>query len=111
MPNTIQSLDDLTATSAITEDQINAILARLDVKIFNLLHDGGHMAAIDTSTPGEAGMTVNYSASLRALMQLREMYAKLLASPELRGDFALGLSQSFPLEVQTNEPDLPARFA
>ena len=111
MANTIKTLSDLGTVSAITEDQINAILARLDIKIFNALHDGGDQAAIDISLPGEAGVTVNYSASLRAFMSLRESYAKLLASPELRGDYALGMSQLLPLESTTNESDLPIRFA
>lgn len=112
MANTIRSLSDLgTSTVAITEEQINAILADLDVKIYNLIHDGGHLAAVDMNLPGEAGASVNYSASLRTFMSLREMYAKLLASPELRGDYALGMSQLLPLESTTNEHDLPTRFA
>lgn len=112
MANTISSLEDLTDGSDITEGQIKRLIAKLDIKIHNILHDGGDHAALDTKTMGETGLDVKYSTSLEAMLKLRAYYAELLASPEKRGDYALLFSQVLPLVDEVpNESDFPSRYS
>ena len=110
--STITSLTDLSASAEhITEDQLKALIASLHVKINNILHGAGDLGAINTSTPGPAGITINFAASLQSFIKLLEHYEHLLANPQLRGDFSIEFSQSSPVEFNPHVSDFPNRYS
>lgn len=106
----IASLSELTDAEHITEAQLLALIAALHVKIRNILHGDGSLGAINTSTPGAAGITINYAQSLQSFLAVLKHYENLLANPQLRGDFAIEFSQSSPVEFTPHVTDFPVRY-
>lgn len=72
-------LTDLSSVSgaALTESQIRGILAQVDLDITNLLRDG-KLSALKYAFPGKAGRTADRAGNLRALLEARDYYRKLL---------------------------------
>jgi len=64
---------------ALTEKQIDGILAQIDLDIANLLRDG-KLAAVKYSVPGAGGRSTDRAANLQALLEARKYYAKLKES-------------------------------
>lgn len=93
-------LPDLTTLSGTepTIEQINAILAQIDLDIANLLRDG-KLAALKYSTPGNTGPTADRGANLQALLEARKHYQQLL---ENRPNWQT---------TQYQEPDTPPPIA
>jgi hypothetical protein len=74
-------LPDLSSVSGteLTDEQLRGILAQVDLDITNLLRDG-KLSALRYGTPGDAGALTDRSANLRALLEARSVYQKLLES-------------------------------
>lgn len=72
----LTSLDGLTGTP-ISETQIVAILAQIDLDIMNLLRDG-KLAALKYSLPGHVAGSSDRAANLQALLAARHHYERLL---------------------------------
>lgn len=74
-------LPDLSSLSGadLTEPQLKAILAQIDLDITNLLRDG-KLSALRYSVAGQPGQHTDRAANLKALLQAREHYAQLLAA-------------------------------
>lgn len=74
-------LTDLTGMEgeALTEKQIDGILAQIDLDIANLLRDG-KLAAVKYSVPGAGGRSTDRAANLQALLEARKYYATLKES-------------------------------
>lgn len=72
-------LNDLSSVSgtALTEQQIRGILAQIDLDVTNLLRDG-KLSALKYALPGRAGRTADRAGNLRALLEARDYYQKLL---------------------------------
>jgi len=72
-------LPDLSTVSGteLTDEQLRGILAQIDLDITNLLRDG-KLSALRYGTPGEAGASTDRAANLRALLEARAHYQKLL---------------------------------
>jgi len=64
------------AGEALTEKQIDGILAQIDLDISNLLRDG-KLAALKYSVPGAGGRSTDRAANLNALLEARKYYAQL----------------------------------
>jgi len=60
-----------------TEGQIRGILAQIDLDIVNLARDG-KMAAVKYAVPGAAGRSMDRAAGLKALLEARKHYERLL---------------------------------
>lgn len=73
----LTTLDDL-AGQPLTEPQIQAILAQIDLDIANLLRDG-KLAAAKYSL-GEGAPATDRAANLQALLAARKHYESLLQS-------------------------------
>ncbi len=63
----------------LTEVQIRAILAQIDLDVMNLLRDG-KLAALKYSVGGNAGATTDRAANLQALLAARQHYQQLLST-------------------------------
>ena len=74
-------LSDLSSVSGndLTEDQIQGILAQIDLDIINLLRDG-KLSALKYGIPGQAGQSTDRAANLKALLAARLHYEQLLMS-------------------------------
>ena len=74
-------LPDLSSLSAdeLTDDQLRAILAQIDLDIVNLLRDG-KLSALKYGVAGPAGQQTDRAANLHALLAAREHYQQLLAA-------------------------------
>ncbi len=72
-------LPDLSTVSGaeLSEEQLRGILAQIDLDITNLLRDG-KLSALRYGTPGEQGALTDRAANLRALVEARGTYQKLL---------------------------------
>lgn len=102
----VNSLDNLGGSSTpITEDQLHQILNAIALKIVNINHADGYLGAIDYEEYGEGGHRVYFSNSLKALLDQHRYFSELLASPELRGDIGLVLTQSIPPDMVTGDDD------
>jgi hypothetical protein len=64
--------------AAVTETQIQAILAQIDLDVMNLLRDG-KLAALKYSVGANAGATTDRAANLQALLAARQHYQQLLS--------------------------------
>lgn len=64
--------------SPLTEPQIRAILAQIDLDIFNLLRDG-KLAALKYSVGTSIGPAADRSANLQTLLEARRQYQALLS--------------------------------
>ncbi|MCA8997249.1 MAG: hypothetical protein KDA36_09270 [Planctomycetaceae bacterium] len=76
-------LPDLSTVSGdeLTPQQINGILAQIDLDITNLVRDG-KLSALKYGIGGAAGQSTDRAANLHALLAARDHYQKLLqASP------------------------------
>lgn len=72
-------LTDLSSVegTALTEAQINGILNQIDLDITNLVRDG-KLSALNYATGGQAGRSADRAGNLRALLEARAHYQKLL---------------------------------
>ena len=109
--NTITSLSQLTDNTAITEEEIDAVIKNLTIKMVNMLNDGGHQAGIDIRTNGASGMDVRPSTTLEQMRKMLEFFSDLRANPQKRGDFGIAFTQNFPEDTLANVADFPTRFA
>lgn len=109
--NTITSLSQLTDNTPITEEEIDAVIKNLTIKMYNILNDGGHQAGVDLRTNGATGIDVRYSSHLEQLRKMMEFFTDLRANPQKRGDFGIAFSQNFPEDTLANVADFPTRFA
>jgi hypothetical protein len=74
-------LPDLSSVSGneLSADQLRGIIAQVDLDIVNLLRDG-KLSALKYGVGGAAGQQTDRAANLRALVDAREHYQKLLES-------------------------------
>ena len=74
-------LEDLSTVSGsdLSEARIQGILAQIDLDITNLLRDG-KLSALKYAVGGQGGPTADRAANLRALLEARHHYEKLLLS-------------------------------
>lgn len=64
---------------AITEPQIRGILKQIDLDIANLVREG-KLSALKYAVGGTAGMQSDRAANLRALLEARAHYERLLGA-------------------------------
>jgi hypothetical protein len=88
----INSLGSITGEQ-ITEEQLLGLIAKCDVAIHNILFANGTFGALDIKEYGPAGFQSETSKLLQELRKTRELYMDLLTHPELRGDYAILISQ------------------
>lgn len=72
----LTNLDGVQGTELGTE-QIQGILAQIDLDLLNLVRDG-KLAALKYSVGGAGGAQTDRAANLRALLEARDYYQKLL---------------------------------
>jgi hypothetical protein len=73
-------LTDLSSVSGeeLTDAQIRGILTQIDLDIMNLVRDG-KLSALKYRVGGAAGQESDRAANLRALLEARTHYERLLA--------------------------------
>lgn len=102
----VNSLDDLGGSGTpITEEQLHKILNSITLKMMNIDHADGYLGAIDYEEYGEGGHRVYFSNSLKGLLDQHRYFSELLASPELRGDIGMVLTQNIPPDMVTGDND------
>lgn len=71
-------LPDLSSVAGqpLSAEQIDGIIAQIDLDIVNFLRDG-KLAAINYSLPGDAGRSMNRAINLKTLVEAREYYEGL----------------------------------
>lgn len=79
--------------SSLTDDQIDGILNRLDLRIINLIDGDGKYALLPVEEVGLAGFKTDPTKLLDALLRARKAYGHLMSHPEERGDIAVILSE------------------
>lgn len=74
-------LGDLSGVAGtdLSEEQIKGILAQIDLDITNLLRDG-KLSALKYGLAGQGAGTTDRAANLRALLEARRHYERLLRS-------------------------------
>lgn len=74
-------LSDLSTVSGeeLTEEQIRGILAQVDLDITNLVRDG-KLSALKYGLAGHDGLKTDRATNLRALLEARAHYERLLES-------------------------------
>jgi hypothetical protein len=74
-------LTDLSTVTGeeLTEEQIRGILAQIDLDITNLVRDG-KLSALKYGLAGHDGLKTDRSSNLRALLEARAHYERLLNS-------------------------------
>lgn len=72
----LTNLDGVQGTE-LSADQIQGILAQVDLDLLNLVRDG-KLAALKYSVGGAGGAQTDRAANLQALLQARDYYQKLL---------------------------------
>lgn len=74
----MSDLSDLNSVSgtSLTGEQLDAILAQIDLDVLNVLRDG-KLAAVKYTLPGGAGLGMDRAANLQALLQARDYYQRL----------------------------------
>lgn len=74
-------LPDLSSLAGeeLTDEQLRAILAQIDLDIVNLLRDG-KLSALKYGVTGPAGQQTDRAANLQALLAARNHYQQLLSS-------------------------------
>ena len=72
----LSDLDDLTGED-LTEAQIRGVLRQIDLDITNLVRDG-KLSALKYASRGAAGRTADRAGNLRALLEARAYYERLL---------------------------------
>ena len=77
MPD-LSDLDDLSGED-LTEAQIRGVLRQIDLDITNLVREG-KLSALKYATRGPAGRTADRAGNLRALLEARAYYERLLES-------------------------------
>ena len=77
----MSDLTDLSTVSGqpLSSEQLDAILAQIDLDILNLLRDG-KLAAVKYALPGPAGLGADRAANLQALLAARDHYQRLKAA-------------------------------
>ena len=77
----MSDLNGLSSVSGteLTEAQIKGILAQIDLDITNLLRDG-KLSALKYGLAGQGGGVTDRAANLRALLEARRNYERLLHS-------------------------------
>jgi hypothetical protein len=72
-------LPDLSSVSGndLTDEQLRGVIAQIDLDITNLLRDG-KLSALRYGTLGDQGALTDRSANLKALLEARSHYQKLL---------------------------------
>lgn len=68
---------EVVSGAALTAEQIQGILAQIDLDLLNLVRDG-KLSALKYGIGGEAGQSTDRSANLRALLAARDYYQTLL---------------------------------
>lgn len=63
----------------LSDAQIHAILAQIDLDIMNLVRDG-KLSALRYGVAGPAGQTTDRAANMAALLAARDHYQRLLAA-------------------------------
>jgi hypothetical protein len=61
----------------LSEEQIKGILTQIDLDITNLVREG-KLSALNYTVGGQAGRTADRTGNLRALLEARTYYQKLL---------------------------------
>lgn len=94
----IRELDDLTAATAITEEQIHRLLNKIDTKLHNIMFPAGDMeedalAGLDYEEHGDVGHKVETWRLIQGLLGWKKSLQDALSNPELRGDLAMFISQ------------------
>lgn len=74
----LTDLDDLTGDD-LTEAQIRGLLRQIDLDITNLVREG-KLSALKYASRGPAGRTADRAGNLRALLEARAYYERLLQS-------------------------------
>lgn len=72
----LSDLDDLTGED-LTESQIRGLLRQIDLDITNLVREG-KLSALKYASRGPAGRTADRAGNLRALLEARAYYERLL---------------------------------
>jgi hypothetical protein len=93
------------STTPLTDDQLHSFLNKLTLKIFNVMHGDGYLGAVDYEEMGDTGHRVYFAQSLAEMRKQHEYFSKLLANPELRGDFGFFLTQNQPPNMVTGYDD------
>ena len=74
----LTDLNNITGTE-LSSGQICGILAQIDLDLLNLVRDG-KLAALKYGMPGAGGAQMDRAENLRALLEARDYYHKLLSS-------------------------------
>ena len=93
----ICSPDDIPLTNPLTAEQIRAIIARIDVVIYNITIGNGTYGGLDIK---EGDHESNPTRLLAELRQQRKMYVDALSDPAQNGDIGIVISE-------WDNPDLP----
>lgn len=91
--NEISSLSDLAAGSAITESQIRALIARIDITLHNQAYGHGTFGGAEYEENGEQGFRIRTAEQARSLLEWRKQLVEALKDPSQLNDFAVLWSQ------------------
>lgn len=94
----IRELSDLPGISSITDEQILAQIAAIDVKLFNIWNPSGDpeddaLAGVDYEEHGDVGHKITPSALVDGLLKQKKMLQEMLENPAMRGDMVIYVSQ------------------
>lgn len=88
-------ITDLTEISGDlpSEEEITAIIRKIDITIYNLINGKGTYGAVDYEEHGQMGFSIDPSRTLQQLRELRKMYVDALNDPTQFDDTDYIISQ------------------
>lgn len=94
LPTTeITSLSDLPAGTNLTESQLRAAIAKLDVVLLNITTGNGTYGAAEYEERGDVGFRIRTADSLKQMIELRKHYVEMLKDPTMLNDFEVLMSK------------------
>lgn len=88
----ITDLSELTGDLP-SEDEIHAIIRRIDITIVNIINGKGTYGGVDYRENGQMGFDIAPSNTLNALIKMRKMYVEALSDPTQYDDVDYIISQ------------------
>lgn len=89
----ITSLSSLTAGEAHSEDELRALIHKIDITLHNILHGNGTYGGAEYEERGDNGFRIRTAEQVRNMIELRKHYVEMLKDPTMLNDWSVEMSQ------------------
>jgi hypothetical protein len=89
----ITSLSELAAGAVHTEEELRALIRKIDVTLHNILHGNGTFGGAEYEERGDVGFKIRTAEQVRNMIELRKHYVEMLKDPTMLNDWEILYSQ------------------